>query len=277
MKRYHYPGVEVFQSALFQTNATIVETDDLLLLVDPTWLPHEITEIKEYVKAARGQRQLYLLFTHSDFDHLIGYSAFQDAVTIGSRALAEETDKQRKLDQIHAFDAEYYIERDVPVAYPAIDHVIERDGQILTIGQTKLTFYLAPGHTACGVFTLVEPTGVWLAGDYLSDFELPLIEHSAAAYEETLGKAQRMISLHQVGSLVPGHGAPTGDTEEMERRIAMASEHLQQLRQAVRDGDEQALVRLEAQHAFPSAFTREGHLGNIRMIREEEQGLESQE
>lgn len=36
---YRDPNVTVFQSVLFQTNTTVVQTNDLVLVVDPGWLP----------------------------------------------------------------------------------------------------------------------------------------------------------------------------------------------------------------------------------------------
>jgi hydroxyacylglutathione hydrolase len=70
------PQVRVFQSALFQTNTTVVTTDDMVLLVDPNWLPLEIAEIRQFVETqSGGKKPIYLLFTHSDYDHIIGYRA----------------------------------------------------------------------------------------------------------------------------------------------------------------------------------------------------------
>ncbi|XEC95239.1 MBL fold metallo-hydrolase [Paenibacillus tarimensis] len=276
MKRFTYTvtggEVTVFQSALYRTNAAVVETEDVMLIVDPTWLPHEIEDIKRHVQARRGERKLLLLVTHSDFDHLIGCGAFPDAAAIGSSPLAVETDKQAKLAQIQAFDAQYYIDRDDPIVYPDIRHAITEDGERLLFGSTVLTFYMAPGHTKCGLFTVVEPAGIWLAGDYLSDFELPLIEHSAAAYENTLLKAFSIVEAHKARLLVPGHGAPTEEPKEMHRRIAMAQSHIDRLRQAVRERDEAALGALGAAHAYPSPFMEEAHELNVRLIREEEEG-----
>ncbi len=53
--------------------------------------------------------------------------------------------KDYKLGLIADFDREYYIDRSYPITFPTIDHVISRNGQQLTIGETTLTFYLAPG------------------------------------------------------------------------------------------------------------------------------------
>ena len=72
---YRDPNVTVFQSALFQTNTTVVQTNDLVLVVDPGWLPQEVNAIRQYVDEIRGFKPVFLLFTHSDYDHIMGYKA----------------------------------------------------------------------------------------------------------------------------------------------------------------------------------------------------------
>lgn len=84
MIQYRTEHVTVFQSALFQTTSTVISLDEHIVIVDPNWLPHEVREIQSYVESIRGNKELYLLFTHGDFDHIIGYRAFPDAKTVGS-------------------------------------------------------------------------------------------------------------------------------------------------------------------------------------------------
>lgn len=263
----------VFQSALFRTTSTVVQTNDLVLVVDPTWLPHEITEIEKYVALVRNERPCYLLFTHGDFDHIIGYGAFPGAITIGSANLQQHPQKEHILQQIREFDANHYITRPYPIEFPRLDIEVHQDEQQLVVGGTKLTFYQAPGHTEDGIMTWVEPAGVWIAGDYLSDFELPFLDHSAMAYETTLLKARHLLDRYDVRLLIPGHGEATIDRREMERRLHRSLDYLLRLRQAVADGDEFTLDRLGREHAFPSSFTEECHSKNVKIIREEIGGL----
>jgi hydroxyacylglutathione hydrolase len=39
----------VFQSALFRTNSAVIEGDSFVLVVDSTWLPQEVEEIRQHV------------------------------------------------------------------------------------------------------------------------------------------------------------------------------------------------------------------------------------
>jgi hydroxyacylglutathione hydrolase len=261
--------ITVFQSALFQTTCTVVETKDFILVADPNWLPNEIEEIQRHVARIQGEKEIYLLFTHGDFDHIIGYQAFPGAKVIGSKGLQEHPNKEQKINLIHQFDNDNYIHRPYPVLFPEVNIVIEEDGQQLVLGDITFTFYLSPGHTHDGLFTVIEPLGIWIAGDYLSDFELPFIYHSAKAYEETLRKAERIVETHEVSVLVPGHGRTTTSQEEMKRRIEMSQEYLERLIAAVMKEDKEVLAALEKEMPFPSNFTKESHEENIAIIRKE--------
>ncbi len=235
--QYTTQGIRVFESALFKTTATVLETPDLVLVVDPNWLPDEVAFIRRYVDGIRGERPLYLLFTHSDYDHIIGYGAFLDAKTIASEAFATQTDQDAAIAQVKKWDEEYYIERDYPVVYPTVDVVARQPGQVLTIGGTHLTFYLAPGHNSDGLFTLAswENRCVWVAGDYLSEVEFPFIYHSSEAYEQTLQTARTILEQHQPELLIPGHGQVTASQQEMVQRMEDSLGYIQTLRQCLRD------------------------------------------
>jgi hydroxyacylglutathione hydrolase len=262
-------GLTVFQSALWKTTSSVIETDDFILVVDPTWLPHEIEEIQEHVAHLRNEKDLYLLFTHGDFDHIIGYRAFPGAKVIGSKGMQEHPRKQYKLNLIQHFDSEYYVERPYSIEFPTIDIVIEEDGQQLVLGDTTLTFYLSPGHTNDGLFTLIEPMGIWITGDYLSDFELPYLFDSAKAYKETLQKAYTVLDSHTVNVLVPGHGLTTEDEKVMKQRIELSQDYLQRLIDAISKEDSEALLALEKEMPFSSTFTKKCHAENISIIQKE--------
>lgn len=265
MIHFQNDHITVFQSALYKTTATVVETRDLVLVVDPNWLPEEVDQIKQHVANIQNDRPLYLLFTHSDYDHIIGYKAFPDAKVIASRAFVDHPEKEEPISQIHEFDDKYYIERDYEIAYPKVDIIIEEDGQELVIGETRFTFYTAPGHTPDGIFTIIEPSGIWIAGDYLSDIEFPFIEDSGMGYEETLLKAERNLREHEINLLVPGHGQVTESKANMQSRIKDAQVYIRDLRAAVENGDAVKIDDLFDTNAFP-AGSRAAHVHNQTLL-----------
>ncbi|WP_442593743.1 MBL fold metallo-hydrolase [Neobacillus sp. D3-1R] len=266
MIQFKNQDITVFESQLFKTTSSVIQSKDCVIVVDPTWLPTEIEEIKQFVFKIRGNRTLYLLFTHSDWDHIIGYGAFPDAKVIASEAFEKRDDKEQILEQIREFDDKYYIDRNYPIKYPEVDIVIRENGQVLRIGDVSLTFYLAEGHTNDGIYTVVEPFGIWLAGDYLSNVEFPYIYFNSYKYEETLAKTENILQKHEIHILVPGHGHVTECKNEIKIRTQASFQYIRELRKAVEmrsDG-----VHLMEGYSYIRGM-RNFHQGNKDLIEKE--------
>lgn len=224
----------VFESALFRTTTCVFDLSSAVLLVDPNWLPREITFIRQHVIDILKGRPLYLLFTHSDYDHIIAYSAFPEAQVIATQAFQDNPDSEKQIEAILQFDHDNYIERSYPIVYPKVDILIKEDGQELLIGEESLSFLLAPGHTADGMITYLNSKGVLVAGDYLSNIEFPYVYQSVAAYRDTLAKAKQFIETNEVKLLITGHGDVTDDRHEMQRRVRESEQYLDQLEDSVK-------------------------------------------
>ncbi|MFD2327889.1 MBL fold metallo-hydrolase [Cohnella sp. GCM10020058] len=270
MLRIDDGAVKIFESDLYRTTSTVVLTDTHVLVADPCWLPREVEEIRAYVERVRGDRQVVLLFTHSDFDHIIGWRAFPGAVVVasGSFARSSAAERERNLDQIRDFDDKYYLKRNYEIAYPEVDHPMDGDGGTIALGDAKLVCYQAPGHNADGMMTVVEPYGVLILGDYLSDAEFPFIFHDSASYEETLLKFDAIAQVHAIKLFVPGHGSPSSDPERMRARRDADLRYIRELRRMVEAGDEEGAACLIADAPFP-LNQRKYHEENTNKIRQE--------
>ncbi|EXJ23242.1 hypothetical protein ADIAL_1389 [Alkalibacterium sp. AK22] len=233
MLHFHKDQLTVFQSALYQTTTAVVETEQAMIITDPNWLPEEVREIKQFVDDRLGNRMLYLIYTHSDFDHIIGAGAFPKAFVIASKAFHNNPGKRACLEEAKAFDSKHYIERDYTHVYPHVDRMITMDGDALKLGDMTLHFYLAPGHTADGLFTVIEPYGILLSGDYLSDVECPFISYNWKKYKQTAKKAGAIMEEHDIRCHVPGHGNVTEDKNEMIARLAFTQDYLDRLNRDV--------------------------------------------
>ena len=221
--------IRVFTSSIYQTNSTVIKAPNAVFVIDPCWLPHEVMAIRDYVDEIRGNRQIYLIFTHSDYDHIIGYGAFPEAKVIASKAFSRKADKEKDVEAAIAWDAEHYISRDYPIVYPDVSREIDMDGKALHYSGTVMTFYLAPGHTAEGMFMIWEPAGLFIAGDYLSDIEFPFVEDSLIKYRRTMNKVDRILRAHQVKWMVPGHGSVAATRDEILVRRDQSTEYLDDL------------------------------------------------
>lgn len=270
---YRDPNVTIFQSALFQTNSTVVLTDDVVLVVDPAWLPDEVAGIRHYVESIRGKRPLYLIFTHSDYDHIIGYKAFSADKVFMSKAMADNPDREISVAKAKEFDQQYYIDRPYPLEYPEGDFFVFRDGVQFRHGNTKMTFYLAPGHTADSMMVVVWQLGLCLAGDYLCNVEFPFIYYSSVEYERTLEKLPHIHDRNWFTRLVPGHGDPALNINEWLRRRTEGLAYIYALRESIATNvafDEESLW---SRFHYP-LLQRQYHLDNVALMRREfEQGL----
>jgi glyoxylase-like metal-dependent hydrolase (beta-lactamase superfamily II) len=216
-------------------NSAVITTDDLVLVADPGYLPAEINEIRDYVKTVKGDKPVFLFFTHSDFDHIVGFSAFPDAKTIASSEFVETPIRDKQLQDIIRFDDDLYINRPYKLVYPVIDHVIEYDGERLELGKTSITFHHAFGHTDDGLFAVIEPLNAVIAGDYLSDLEFPFVYYSYPEYEKTLTRFKALMMDRNKVTLIPGHGNTTNNRNEFMKRINDSAEYIQLIKEGAGD------------------------------------------
>lgn len=270
---YRDPNITIFQSALFQTNSTVVQTDDTILVVDPAWLPDEVLAIRQYVESIRKDRSLCLIFTHSDYDHIMGYRAFTADKVFISKAMAENPRQQEILEQALEFDEKYYIERPYPIEYPEGDFLVYRDGVQYRQGQTKMTFYLTPGHTADSMMVIIWQLGLCIAGDYLCNVEFPFIYHSSVEYEKTLEKLPRIHDRNWFTRLIPGHGEPALSINDWLQRRTESLAYIYALRESIATGVQFDDSSLWTRYKYPRLQQKYHHDNMALMKKEYEEGL----
>ena len=259
---------EVYQSALFKTNATVIKGAGWSLVVDPNWLPREIDFLVDRAFVRGSKNQNYLLFTHSDYDHIIGAGAFPERRTIASEAFVDNSQAEAQIEQIRQFDDDYYIDRDYDIYYPKIDEVIAKDGQTLPLPSETLHFWQAPGHNADGLLTLLENQRIFISGDYLCDVEFPYLYHSLHDYRTTLDKIEKLYRENRFDLLLPGHGAITRDSKEIRKRLRESRDYLNQLEAHVRNNIPFDENRLYQRYDYPRLM-RKFHRANIELVRKE--------
>ncbi|TCP69397.1 MBL fold metallo-hydrolase [Baia soyae] len=262
--------LKVFPSMIFQTNSTVFVGESFVLVVDPTWFPEEVRAIRDYVDQVKGDRELYIFYTHADYDHIIAAGLFADAIPIGSVSMKMYPEKERELERTRQFDRNHYVKREYPVVFPEIEIVITEDGQEIQLGETTATCYLTPGHTFDGAMLYLHTYGVWVVGDHFSDVELPLI-NSVEDYKQTVSKVHRWWDQIQdeINWMIPGHGLATSDRMEMERRLQESQYYLDELEKIALDTDEDQLNELRDKICIPpNDFIQKCHNENIAKMKE---------
>lgn len=271
MITYINNGVTVFQSRLFQLNSTVVVTEDLVLVADPGYLPNEIEEIRTFVDNIKGDRPIYLFFTHSDFDHIAGYGAFPEAKTIASKEFVENPLRVAQLKDLNYYDEEFYITRPYLQEYPVIDNVIFTNGEQLKIGETTMTFNHAFGHTADGL--MIEIDNCFVVGDYLSDIEFPFVYHSFSEYENTLERFKMIFEAKPNAILITSHGSVTEGKENIWLRIKDSEEYFALMET---NPSEEVFYRfLEGKNYFFKDVFWKRHQDNLNVWKENQKGASS--
>lgn len=216
-------GVFVTTSPVYLTTSTIVVgAGNTCLVIDPALTVAELAGIGEWL-ACRGLRPAVGWATHPHWDHVLWSRALgtstpryatASAVAAMARARAEMTGELEAEAPGH--DLELFGQLDVvPARGDCIPwdgpqaQVIEHDGH-------------APGHAAIWL----PDSGVLVAGDMLSDVEIPLPDMGSA---NPLGDYRQgldlLASVPGVRRLVPGHGH-VGDQAALRTRVAMDLRYL---------------------------------------------------
>jgi len=266
--QYQDDKLVVFESSIFRTTSSLVTTDDYLVLVDPNWFPLELEFIASFIKKLNHHGEKFLLFTHSDYDHIIGYHKFNNYKTIASQNFVDNKDKQSVLDQITALDDDNYVNRGYEVVYPSIQLTITSEQEQKYLGKDNYTFHQARGHNKDGLIIYNEPKGILIVGDYLSNIEFPYVYDSFEFYKNTLNTLEKIITNQDVNILIPGHGDISYDKQDMLLRINESRNYIKELEYAVKENIEFDLPRLLAKYDFPQVMTK-FHNKNISLLRRE--------
>jgi len=200
--------VFVMTSERYTTTSTMIRSGGNLFLVDPAWTVAELESIVAW-SAARDLRITGAFATHAHHDHMLWHPQFGDAprwTTPRSLQMLGEWRTELEEQLGDDFPAEWPSPFDGlrPLAAAAIPEPFGAGGA----GEAMVTVEHdghAPGHAALWL----GERGVLLAGDMLSDVELPLpfFPDDLPAYVDALDRLAAVVAEASV--LVPGHGHPT--------------------------------------------------------------------
>jgi len=266
--QYQDQHTTIFESALYRTTCALIERANHYLLVDPNWLPLEVEFIAQATAKIDENKQPFLLFTQSDYDHIIAYERFAlSAKIIASQAFVNHPNPEKELKVIREFDEEYYIQRDYNISYPKVDLVINGEEK-RPLGNDLYHFLPANGHNRDGILTFHEELGVLILGDYLSNLEFPFIYESLAAYRATLNRIDGLLKKENVKLLITGHGDCTKDKKEMQKRLEQSKNYLNHLEKSILEAVPFPEGDLWKDYQA-STFLRKAHQENLALVRKE--------
>jgi glyoxylase-like metal-dependent hydrolase (beta-lactamase superfamily II) len=233
-------GVLVRQSRLYRMNSVVLADPGHVAVVDPGILPSEIADLSHTV-AGLGTPRTTLVFTHGDWDHVLGRSAWPGARTLGHEAIADDID--RGLDHIRAEASRVATE-----AGERWDHAFEpfrpdvavRGPRDDRLGANPAVFREALGHSPSMLSVHLPERRLLIAGDMLSDIEIPILTQPIALYRRTLGELLPLAEAGAFETLIPGHGAiarsAAGALERVRRDLGYLDRLEDEVRSAVAAG-----------------------------------------
>ncbi|WP_231902796.1 MBL fold metallo-hydrolase [Microbacterium sp. TNHR37B] len=189
------------------TNATVVSGRGRALLIDPAWMPDELDALATEI----DRRDLTVIggfATHAHHDHLLWHPRFGDAPRWASAETARlaEAERPALLDALGA---------DFPAGLADLMGRVRATGDTLPPESVPPGVDVelivhdghAPGHTA----VWLPRQHVLLAGDMLSDIELPLpfAPDDLPSYMAALDLLAPFAA--QASVIVPGHGSVGSD------------------------------------------------------------------
>jgi hydroxyacylglutathione hydrolase len=208
------PGVFVATAEKYTTTTTVVAgADGGCLLIDPAVTVADLTALAGWL-SERGLRPVAGWSTHPHWDHLLWSAAFGEvpryatprAVAVAARELSGLVSGVTESAPGHDLRLFARIE-------PLLDHAIDWAGPRAVVYAHDAH---APGHGA----VLLADAGVLIAGDMLSDIEIPLLDLESAdpfgGYRQGL---ELLAAVPGVRLVVPGHGR-VGENAEFRRRVA---------------------------------------------------------
>lgn len=220
----------LFTSCLWQTTSAVVSTEQRIYLFDPAYFPHEVEAIADYVQRERNGRELILVLTHGDWDHVVGVGKFPDATVIAQKEILTDGRIEGMLNKAKKFDGSYYVVRSYEVGIPKFTKIVEGAQE-----WQEVFFLPVPGHTPDQMATLFREQKLLVVGDMLSNLEFPFIDDSGA-YLESLEKIERLVHQGEVEEVIPGHGVPAKGREEILHRIERDRQYLLDARAVVFEG-----------------------------------------
>jgi len=238
------PGVRVRTSRCYAMNSVLLADDGHALVIDPGVLPSELDELAAAVaEAAPGFERVAVAFTHPHWDHVLGLPWFPAATTFAHAGFADELERDA---QTIASEAERWIgeagERS-PQRFRAFTPDLKARGTAqVRLGPVDVVTYDTPGHSGSHLALWLPASGTLVAGDLLSDIEIPWLDAAPWVYRGSLKSLHWLFEQEDVQLLVPGHGPVAHGRRDGYRRLLRDMSYLLHLEERVGDAWKRGLT-----------------------------------
>ncbi len=247
------PRVFVATSTLYKTNTIIIQgAGHRCLVVDPGVTVQEIATLTREI-ALWGYRVDAGFSTHPHWDHLLWSKEWKQAPRFAARACVEVAQAQRSalVEELTREAPGHPLE-----LFASLSPLPEGSHELFWHGPAARVLTHnghAPGHSAL----FFPDLGLLLAGDMVSDVEVPLLDLRASNPIRDYRDGLKMLAnLAGVRMVIPGHGH-IADANEYRRRLNADRQYLADLEN----------MRESADPRLTAAWLHQQHREQVEWVR----------
>lgn len=190
-------GVYVFTSGVYaEVTATVIFTDEGVVLVDTLPFPQETRQIREFIRQ-RGARVAYVINTHSHADHIYGTYLFPEAVVVAHYRCRQLMERHAETALAQAKEHTPQL-AEVKIRYPEL---MFNEVMTLRIGGKTIELNHSPGHSRDVITVHVAEERLMVA----SDTVMP-VPYIVGGDLDDLILSLQAIRNKSLENLVQGHG-----------------------------------------------------------------------
>ncbi len=236
--------IYVFTSELYvKVMAGAIFTSQGVVIIDTLLFPHETSELVDLVRRKSKSEVLYVINTHSHFDHVYGNYLFEGAEVI-AHELCRQILQKHGAKGLNEAKEQIPDLAEVQLCLPSITFAKEL---ILRLGDKTLRLMHMPGNTPDSIVVYVREDKVLFAGDTVMPVPY-IVDGDRLELKESL----RAIGKLGMDNIVQGHGGVIlrGEVKETLRSsIAYLDAIYQRVQQEVEGGaskDELGRIGIES-------------------------------
>jgi hydroxyacylglutathione hydrolase len=197
-------GVHVATSAVYATTSTVLLGDGgRCLVIDPAVTAAEVAGLSATLRR-RGWRPVAVWSTHPHWDHLLDGPGLDGAprwaATAPGVGWRERARAQRDADPEAAGAGD--VTTIAPVPFPGAS----AGGGVLDWDGPEVRVLTHDAHCAGSSVLAAVDARVLVAGDLLSDVEVPLLDGPVDGYRAVLDRLGSLVTRYGLSVVVPGHG-----------------------------------------------------------------------
>jgi len=205
----HASTIHEIDAGDFRVRSVLIHGEKFSLVWDTLTLPADMAGVAD----ACAGRQVLVVYSHADWDHIQGTAAFGNPVVIGHSECARRfrDEAGQTLAELQTGEPEKWNE--VRLIPPDITFTHRLD---LNLGGLAVSLHALPGHTPDSIVAFIPAIGLLLAGDAV-ELPCPCVP-ADCDLEAWIGALEHWRDNTKVRKVIPSHG-PWGGTEILQRAI----------------------------------------------------------